>query len=113
MAFVAGEKQKKPHPGQDVALFKTGAEGRSRTGTDEVHCPLKTACLPIPPLRHLIYCAVFPDAGISRASSTAGTVPFCSAFGMGTVNGSLLTGFRGAGASVSTLTFFMTLPVLF
>ncbi len=31
--------------------LKIGAEGRTRTGTALRHRPLKTACLPIPPLR--------------------------------------------------------------
>ena len=31
-----------------------GAEGRTRTGTALRHRPLKTACLPIPPLRQFI-----------------------------------------------------------
>ena len=31
-----------------------GAEGRTRTGTALRHRPLKTACLPIPPLRQKI-----------------------------------------------------------
>ena len=35
----------------DLKLF--GADGRSRTGTSIAHYPLKIACLPIPPHRHL------------------------------------------------------------
>ena len=40
--------------GKTKKLVKTGngADGRSRTGTPFGHCPLKTACLPIPPHRH-------------------------------------------------------------
>ena len=37
----------------DATILKYGAEGRSRTGTGVTHYPLKIACLPIPPLRHV------------------------------------------------------------
>ncbi len=30
-----------------------GAESGNRTRTSIAHCPLKTACLPIPPPRHI------------------------------------------------------------
>ena len=38
--------------------LKNGAEGESRTRTGVAHCPLKTACLPIPPLRQTFFTAV-------------------------------------------------------
>jgi hypothetical protein len=35
--------------------IKIGAEGETRTRTGVAHYPLKIACLPVPPLRHILW----------------------------------------------------------
>ncbi len=66
------------------ALYVNGAEGENRTRTTEGHCPLKTACLPVPPLRHyyLLYWAGF----CSSAGWTACSAVFIVSCSAGTIS---------------------------
>ena len=105
-------KQKKALNSSITAIqgsIKDGAEGESRTRTTVGHYPLKIACLPIPPLRHLNFYDYFvsvvllPDVGVASALFAAG---------IGIVTGLLSASAAGTVAACCTGTSPMTVPVV-
>ncbi len=61
------KKQKACNCSELQALSKNGAEGEIRTRTTVGHYPLKIACLPVPPLRHIgKVSSSFPIASASQ-----------------------------------------------
>ena len=109
------KNKKKPHPPPGMwfcrkkLVPKAGVEPARTRST----APSRQRVYQFHHFGTLIYCAVFPEAGISRGASVAGAASFVSVSGMGTVRGSLLAGFCGTATPASTGTFFITLPVLF
>lgn len=96
-------------------FVKDGAEGEIRTRTTVGHYPLKIACLPVPPLRHISYGVFFcgcSGLGVSPVVVGWDCLLF-SAVGRGTVIGAVFAAgafcSMGAGVSFKSL---MTVPVL-